>query len=213
MKFITNTLSWKEWLIDYSCISLSALLTAIAVNTFFAATTLAPGGITGLSIVCSSILHFPISTMSLCISIPLLILATFLLGKSFGMKTLAITLLTPLFMNILPVFTLSSLSFSPIFRLAIAAILGGMMVGTAIGIALNHQCATGGTDVLALLIQKAIPRIPLPVLLFCLDGSIVIASGFITKNIMISIFSLLSLFMIVKTIDFVTKKGGILHAA
>lgn len=203
-----TSLSWKETLIDYGCISISALLTAIAVNFFFASTTLAPGGITGLSIVFSTMLQIPIATMSLCISIPLFVLATLILGKSFGVKTLTITLLTPLFMKIIPIFYLSTLNLSPLFTLSIAAIFGGILVGCAIGIALRHQCATGGTDVLALLIQKCIHRIPLPILLFCLDGSIVIASGCITKNIMISLFSLISLWIIVKTIEIITKKGG-----
>lgn len=203
-----SSLSWKETFIDYGCISISALLTAIAVNLFFASTTLAPGGITGLSIVFSSILQIPIATMSLCISIPLLLFATLVLGKSFGIKTLVITLLTPFFMNIVPMFSLSSLSLPWLATLSLAAGLGGILVGCAIGIALNHQCATGGTDVLALLIQKCIPRVPLPIILFCLDGSIVVASGCITQNIMISLFSLISLWIIVKTIEIITKKGG-----
>lgn len=84
---------------DYFWITVAAAMTALAVNLFFSSTGLAPGGITGLSIVCSSILHIEVSTMSLCISIPLLILSTIVLGKSFGIKTLYITIASPLFMK------------------------------------------------------------------------------------------------------------------
>ncbi len=72
---------------DYGWITFAAAITAVAVNFFFTSTDgLAPGGITGLSLVCSTVFGIPVSTMSLCISIPLLILSTIVLGKSFGIK-------------------------------------------------------------------------------------------------------------------------------
>ena len=84
---------------DFLWITLSAIFTAMAVNLCFQSTGLAPGGITGLSIIFSLITHIPVSYMSLAISVPLLILATVLLGKGFGVKTLYITLITPCLWN------------------------------------------------------------------------------------------------------------------
>ena len=96
--------------------------------------------------------------MSLCISIPLLILATIVLGKSFGIKTLYITLMTPLFMKIIPSIHTTAIlkEINPVLELIVAGAAGGILVGSAIGIALNHDCATGGTDVIALLIQQVL---------------------------------------------------------
>lgn len=192
---------------DYAWITFAAVITAMAVNFFFVATGLAPGGITGLSLVCSTILGIPVSTMSLCISIPLLILSTLVLGKSFGVKTLYITLMTPLFMKLIPMMHTTELLYEihPILELAVAGLLGGLLVGSAIGIALNHACATGGTDVIALLIQHVFKFLKVSVILFFLDGSVVIASGIITQNVLISVFSFLSLMIIIQTISFVTK--------
>ena len=187
---------------DYAWITFAAAITALAVNFFFSSTGLAPGGITGLSIV------IDVSTMSLCISIPLLILSTIVLGKSFGIKTLYITLATPLFMKIIPTIaiTQSLADIHPIVELLVAGALGGILVGGAIGIALNHDCATGGTDVIALLIQHVFKFLKLSVILFVLDGSVVVTSGIITNSIFISVFSFLSLLVIIKTISFVTEK-------
>lgn len=191
---------------DYAWITFAAAITACAVNFFFATTGLAPGGITGLSLVCSSVLGIPISTMSICISIPLLILSTLVLGKSFGIKTLYITIMTPLCMKILPIVQSTRFLYDihPILELLVAGVLGGLLVGSAIGIALNHACATGGTDVIALLIQHVFKFMKVSVILFFLDGSVVIASGIITQNILISIFSFLSLMVIIQTIRYVT---------
>lgn len=193
---------------DYACITVSALLTALAVNGIFQSTRLAPGGITGLAIICSLITKIPVSYMTLCISVPLLVLGTLLLGKSFGIKTLYITLATPLCMKLVPYVDFSALlsELPEIPVLFLAAILGGLLVGTAIGIALNHDCATGGTDLIALLIQHFFRFLKLSAILFVLDGSVVIASGAISGNVMIAVFSLLSLFIIIHTIKFVTSR-------
>lgn len=193
---------------DYFWITVAAAMTALAVNLFFSSTGLAPGGITGLSIVCSSILHIEVSTMSLCISIPLLILSTIVLGKSFGIKTLYITIASPLFMKVIPSIAITAplQQIHPVVELIVAGALGGLLVGCAIGIALNHDCATGGTDVIALLIQHVFKFLKLSAILFVLDGSVVITSGIITNSIFISVFSFLSLMVIIQTISFVTKK-------
>lgn len=198
----------KSTIKDYSFITISSLLTAIAVNCFFQCTGLAPGGITGLSIIFSLITKIPVSYMTLCISIPLLILATLLLGKSFGIKTLYITFMTPIFMEIVPTINLFTLlpNIPKLIIQIISAIIGGILVGAAIGFALNHDCATGGTDVIALLIQHFFKFFKLSVILFILDGSVVIASGFISGNFMIAILSLFSLFIIINTIKYITSK-------
>lgn len=192
---------------DYALITLSALLTAFAVNWFFQCTGLAPGGITGLAIIFSLITKIPIAYMTLCISVPLLILATVLLGKSFGIKTLYITLMTPVCMKFVPTIDLYRMfpDIPQFAMLVIASIAGGLLVGTAIGIALNCDCATGGTDVIALLIQYFFQFLKLSVILFVLDGSVVVASGFISGDFKIAIFSLFSLLTIIQTIKFVTS--------
>lgn len=194
-----------ELIKDYAWISVSACLTAIAVNFFFTSTGIAPGGITGMAIVFSTILHIPIEYMTLGISIPLLLVATLLLGKSFGIKTLYITFATPIFMHLVP--NIPLMEYLPqALAYIIAAVAGGLLVGSAIGIALNHACATGGTDVIALLIQYVCKRLDLSKILLFLDGSVVIASGIISQNIMIAFLSLISLLIIIKTISYFTTK-------
>ncbi len=147
--------------------------------------------------------------MSLAISVPLLILATVLLGKGFGVKTLYITLITPICMELIPTFNLSQACGKLPWFIAplVSALAGGILVGAAVGIALNRQCATGGTDVIALLIQYVFRFLKVPTILFCLDGSVVIASGVISGNAWIAAFSLLSLFVIMQTIQKITQRA------
>lgn len=191
----------KEMIKDYLLITISAFLMALAVNFFFAEHTLAPGGITGLSVVLSTFLSMPVENISLGISMPLLVMGLLFLGKGFGIKTLYITLMGPLFLKVIPQTHITD-------NLLVAGVIGGLLVGAAIGIAIIRGCSTGGTDLVAMLINKVIKFLKLPVILFMLDGFIIVASGIISKNFMISIYSLISLLLIIKTIGFVTTKFG-----
>lgn len=192
---------------DYLKITLSAIVTAIAVKFFFIHNGLAPGGITGLALVLSSFLGISVETMSLMISIPMLIVAVLLLGKNFGIKTLYITVMTPLFMKVVPAYWLTQplVSISPVLEFLVSGTLAGILIGIGIAIALNADCATGGTDVLALIIQHITKYPKLSNIIFVLDGLIIISSGLVTSNWMISIFSLVSLFVIIQTIKICTN--------
>ena len=116
-------------------------------------------------------------------------------------------MVTPLFMRIVPAIHLTALlgEIHPWVEFSVNALIGGLLVGSSIGLALNHDCATGGTDLMALLIQKVFPKLKLSNILLVLDGLVVIASGIINNNIMIAVFSYISLLIIIKTISYVTK--------
>lgn len=199
-------LSPKEWAIDIIWITISALLTAVTVNLFFMHTDLAPGGLTGLAIILSIITGIPLEYMSLIVSVPLLVLGMIFIGSKFGIKTLYITLMIPLFIKIVPnVNLMAGLPF--IIQLIIAMIVGGLLIGLSIGIALRHNCATGGTDLLAVLIKKVIKVGEIPTIVFICDGLIIIFSGFIAKNILVSLFSFLTLMIIIPTIKISSGQG------
>jgi len=160
---------------------------------------LAPGGITGMSIVVNATAGLPVEYVSLGISASLLIMGILFLGKSLGIKTLYIKLTAPLFLKVIPQTHITN-------SLFIAGIAGRLLVGSAIGIAILRGCATGGTDLLAMLINKVFTKFKLPMILFVLDGIVVLGSGIISKNYMVSIYSLISLFVIINTISYTTKR-------
>ena len=192
---------------EYLLITFAAFITAIAVNMFFIHDGLAPGGITGMALVVSSLTKIKVEIMSLVISIPLLILATWKLGKSFGIKTLYITLMTPLFLKIVPQYWLLEglVKIHPNLELILSGILAGILVGTGIALALKSDCATGGTDVIAILIHQVLKKVEVSNIIFVLDGLIIIASGIIKQNLWISVFSFISLLIIIKTIKTLTN--------
>lgn len=197
----------KKMIKEYSLITFAAFITAIAVNMFFIHDGLAPGGITGMALVVSSITGIKVEVMSLMISIPLLLIATWKLGKSFGLKTLYITLMTPLFMKIVPQYWLLGglVKVHPNLELILSGLVAGILVGTGIALALKSDCATGGTDVLAILIHRILKKTEVSNIILVLDGTIILASGIIKQNVWISFFSFISLLVIIKTIKTITN--------
>ena len=89
MKKILNT--FKEAFL----LALGCFLIAIALNLFFDPFNIAPGGISGLSILISSITNLSLSLLSVLFNIPLFIIAFKVLSKKDLIKTLiGVTFLT-----------------------------------------------------------------------------------------------------------------------
>lgn len=187
-------------------IVLSSLLTAVVVNFFFMHDGLAPGGITGLALVLSTLLKVEVSTMSLMISLPLLIISTLVLGKGFGIKTLIIILLTPLWMRVLPKYPLL-VSLPNLLEWTISGIVGGLLIGFSIYLAIISDAATGGTDVMALLIQKKLKQVPLSRIILALDGIIIVSTAAIHQEVLLALFSFGSLFVITRVLNYMLKKS------
>lgn len=182
---------FKELLI----LTISALLTAMAVKLFFSEYALTPGGITGFSITLSSILKLPIDIISLCISIPLLIISVFIIGKKFAIKTIFETIMIPICLRIVPTIHIVN-------NIIGAAILGGILVGISIALALYVNAATGGSDTIAILLNKTIKNISVPTLIFIIDILIVLSSYLISYKLSTSLYSALSLLVIILVIKF-----------
>jgi uncharacterized membrane-anchored protein YitT (DUF2179 family) len=183
---------------DIVILALSAFLTALAVKLCFTEYVLTPGGITGLSIALSLMSGISVDIISLTISLPLLILATYILGKHFGIKTLYVTLMVPLFLRFIPLIHITD-------SILIASIVGGLLVGASISLALSSKCATGGTDVIALLIKKFVPKLELASILFVLDMIIVLLSMIISRTYITSMYSVVALLTIMMTIKLSKK--------
>lgn len=185
---------------------LSSILTAICVNFIFIFSHLAPGGITGMSIVFSYMTGFSVANINLIISSLLLGISVIFLGGKFGVKTLFLIIMNYIFLRIVPqIEVLSIFNSNEYLYLFISAVFGGILIGMSVAFALNCEASTGGTDVVSLLIKLVLKNVPLHIIVLFFDTMVIISSGFVTKNIKISIFSWISLFIISNTIKFLTS--------
>jgi uncharacterized membrane-anchored protein YitT (DUF2179 family) len=100
--------------------------------------------------------------------IPLLILSLVLLGAKLGARTIVASLFTPFVMNVLSELVyptqeaLQSLDPSMMLggmldlsdHLMLACLMGSVLIGVGCGIVVKSQATTGGTDIVAMILQK-----------------------------------------------------------
>ena len=122
---------------------------------------LASGGVTGL---CTIIEYasggaIPMGIPYWIINIGLLVLGFLSLGRAFGIKTIYVIVLTSILFNLLPEFKgLEYHGFEN--EKLLAALLGAAMEAVGLGLVLLRGGSSGGTDIIAMMINKYWPVSP-----------------------------------------------------
>lgn len=137
---------------EFFLVAVGATLMSAAMYFGMEPHSLAPGGVYGASVLLSSISNFPIGAISLILNGILFTLAFKFLGSHYGGKTIFATIV---FSGALIVFEKLFPNVEPLTDDILLDLLVGT-VASAIGliIVLNQNASTGGTDILASMIQK-----------------------------------------------------------
>jgi uncharacterized membrane-anchored protein YitT (DUF2179 family) len=134
-------------------ITLGTFIVSLGITFFLIPAKLASGGVTGLAIVIQSVLpNIPIGAILLVLNVLLYVIGFIAIGPDFGAKTIyASFLLTGLISVLDAVFKLTGpLVPDPIVNL----IMGVLISGVGLGIVFNQNASTGGTDIIAKVLNK-----------------------------------------------------------
>lgn len=169
IKSLVNPLFSFKWWMSWLSIAFGCALVAAGYVFFISPYNIVPGGVYGAGIVLHNI--FPgikVGTFGYMFDVVLLTVSFFLFGRQFGVKTVFAALLTPGLMNIFTslsypneeaIRTLdSSLMLGGMLDLSghlmLAAIVGAVIIGVGVGLVVRQQATTGGTDIVAMMLQK-----------------------------------------------------------
>ncbi|WP_147533072.1 YitT family protein [Bacillus marasmi] len=146
-----------------------SLLIGLGINGFLVPHHLLDGGIIGIGLIFHYYFGWPTGLSMILLSIPLYILAWHH-DRQFFYNSLHGLIISSLFIDLLN-------NRYILFQLSMfwSSVLGGVLVGSGIGLMLRYKTSTGGTDLLAQLIGK-ITSINVGILIFIIDG-LVILSG------------------------------------
>ena len=78
----------KGFVMDVLCDALGGIIFAVGIACFVGPAQIAPGGVSGLSILVNYLTGLPVGTVNLGFNIPLLLLAWCFLGRVFTLRTL-----------------------------------------------------------------------------------------------------------------------------
>lgn len=143
---------------EYSLITLGILLYVTGWAVFLVPNNLVGGGVSGVA----SIIQYgtrgfiKIGTTYFVINAILLVIALFTLGKSFGGKTVFAVILASVglnvFQDLIPAEIIQTLAVDN--GKLMSTIMGGIMVGVGIGLTMSQGGSSGGTDIIALIVNK-----------------------------------------------------------
>jgi uncharacterized membrane-anchored protein YitT (DUF2179 family) len=138
---------------EYVLITIGVLLVALSIECFLAPNKIAAGGITGIAIIINN--FFPslsIGILMLVMNIILFIVAFIFIGSKFGAKTIYSSLSLSGIIWILEALYPNKLVVTN--NLFLASIFGVFISGIGMGIVFNQNASTGGTDILAKILNK-----------------------------------------------------------
>lgn len=173
------------------------ILMAISLNLFFNPHAIAAGGITGLGVVLNSLFGVELWIVNLLLNVPLFIFAYKILSKKDCFKTV----LGIIFLTIALKLTANMATLDITNDMYLAIISGSILMGVGQGLIFRINGSTGGTDLMALLLNKYFPTFSIPVLMGIVDCVVVVLSGIVNRQVEIALYSTVALYILVKVSD------------
>ncbi len=148
---------------DYAIMTFGLFLFAMAWTLFIVPAEITGGGISGVAAVVFYATKIPISITYLAINFVLVLIAIKVLGANFGVKTIYSILVITVFFA----FSQDLLSKPLVDDMFLSSVLGGMISGAGLGIVFSRGGSTGGTDIIAMIVNKYRNVSPGRVIMLC----------------------------------------------
>lgn len=200
MKKNTNPLLGKENMsklaLQILCVAFAGVLGGVTFKTFFESTGIIPTGLSGFSLIIHNLflrgdINIPTSIIYLVINIVIFAFAL----KVFGWKFLLLSGVGigfyTLGMQFGAIPGIANLPVDEIDRL-LYCIVGGMLFGFSVGLALRFGGSTGGSDIAGALINKHFPKIKTGYCLLFINAVVLILGVVTTGEIVIGLYALVT---------------------
>ncbi|UOY92603.1 YitT family protein [Ectobacillus sp. JY-23] len=165
-------MKWIRWK-EASMIVFGSFVLAAAFYHIHVQNNLAEGGFIGIALLVKQYFNISPAVTTLLLDIPLILVGSKLLGKRLAINTIIGATSFSIFYALMERYSPFSLNLSQ--HLFVASIIGGVLVGAGLGLILRHGGATGGDDILSLLISK-ISRLSVGKVYFVFDAVVLLAS-------------------------------------
>jgi uncharacterized membrane-anchored protein YitT (DUF2179 family) len=136
---------------EYVTILLGLALYALGWTGFLLPHQITTGGVTGLAALIFFANGLPVAVTYFSINIVLLIISIRMFGWKFSLRTIIGVLVLTLFLSVAQKYIHKPLLVGEPFM---ACVIGGLLAGAGVGMVLTANGSTGGTDIIALIINK-----------------------------------------------------------
>lgn len=170
----------------YAIITAAAFVYAAGVSLFTDPNNMAPGGVTGISIILSRLVPLSTGTLILLLNIPILLFAVWKFGIRFTVSTIYATVLISLFTNVLSAYGGAT------DDILLAALVGGTLSAAAIGVIFRAGATTGGMDIVVKALRLHFPHLKTGKIFFIADALVVTLSGIVFRDLNAALYAALS---------------------
>ncbi|TAJ12865.1 YitT family protein [Marinilabiliaceae bacterium JC017] len=169
---------WLKELQSYLIITMSLFIAAIGWTGFIIPSNIVGGGLMGLSSIIYFVTDMPVGPTNFVMNAVLIAIAMKVLGKGFGVKTIYCLAVLSIMVSFMQVYITEPI----VKEKFMAAIIGGGMVGASIGILFTQGGSTGGTEVIAMMVNRYRNISPGRVMMLC-DLVIIGSSYLVFKSL------------------------------
>ena len=191
-----TALNRKSLLLDGIFFLAGSILYALSVDIFTAPNDIAPGGLPGIGTLVNFLFGMPIGTAVLILNIPLFIWGAIEFGWKFLGKTVVSTVLVSVMIDLLapfvPAYTGDKM---------LASIFGGIFSGAGLALVFIRGGTTGGTDVIARLLNRRYPALSMGKLILLTDMLVIVAAALVYGNLESPLYAVISIFVSTRLID------------
>jgi len=189
--------TWLRTTRDMIIIAFAAFIYAAGISLFLDPNNLAPGGVTGISVILNRLSGVETGTLYFLLNVPIVLLGIWKFGWRFIIKTAYAIALTSFFTNLLS--GQKALTEDPL----LAALAGGVLIACGIGLVFKTGATTGGMDIIIKIIRQKYKYLKTGFLFQCTDMSIVAVSGFIFRDLNIALYALIAVLISGRALDYI----------
>ena len=187
----------RRILLNWVFYLLGSAIYALSMSAVAAPNKIAPGGISGITTMLNYGFGLPIGLMYLALNVPIIILGWAKLGGRFIFKTACVVLICSAFTDFFDVFVPDIVLQEPLM----ASLVGGALAGVGLGMVFMRGATTGGTDVLARVLERKFRHVPIGKLLLALDAGVVATSALVYGSIEHALYAAVFIFVSSTAID------------
>ena len=169
-----------QWIRAVAYTIISAFLVSISTYSLITPNNFTIGGVSGIAILLNVALKWDLAVLVFVLNAPLIVLSFFYVKKKFAVLTTLNVLCQSLWLLLIELlFPDFKIEFTQEAERIFAATAAGLCVGVAIVLAFKVGGATGGSDILAVLIQKKLAAGSIAWILFIINCLVIGASFFV----------------------------------
>jgi len=167
---------------------------AMAIKMIYDPAGLVTGGVSGVGIIMKELIGIPLWLTNTMLNIPLFVAAFMVKGWKFISRTVVSTLALSFFLYVLPDINLG------MNDVLLSALFGGALTGIGTGLVFMARSTTGGTDLLAAVLQHYMRHFSVAQIMQVLDGLVVIAGAWIF-GLEYALYAIMAVLVVTKVTD------------